>query len=417
MSPPPPTPAEPDPDPGSGPAVTTPPVMAAPAMATPVMAIAVLAVTAMAIGASMRLPDALLPRLAAEFHTTLGQAAQVITAFSVAYGLSQLLFGPLGDRYGKYRVIGWAAMASAATALLCALAPGHATLLAARLLAGASAGAVIPLAMAWIGDVVPYEQRQTVLARFLLGQMGGVAIGVWAGGFTAEHLPWRTPFAAIALFFAGSAALLQLARRRLPAAALATRPAAAGGSGAAGALRGLAGEFGAVLSTRWARLVLLTVFAEGAAFFGAFAFVAVHLHQRLGLPLSTVGAMVMGFALGGMGFALGARWLVRWLGEAQLVLGGAGVAGLSLLTLAAAPGSSAALAACTAMGLGFYMMHNTLQTQATQMAPQRRGAAVAAFAGSFFLGQSAGVALGDSGRAYVEANFDRSRPDTIPDKV
>jgi predicted MFS family arabinose efflux permease len=47
--------------------------------------------------------------------------------------------------------------------------------------------------------------------------------------------------------------------------------------------------------------------------------------------------------------------------------------------------------ACFAMGLGFYMLHNTLQTNATQMAPERRGAAVSAFAFSYFLGQSVGV--------------------------
>ena len=39
------------------------------------------------------------------------------------------------------------------------------------------------------------------------------------------------------------------------------------------------------------------------------------------------------------------------------------------------------------------MLHNTLQINATQMAPERRGAAVAAFASCFFLGQSAGVAI------------------------
>lgn len=41
-------------------------------------------------------------------------------------------------------------------------------------------------------------------------------------------------------------------------------------------------------------------------------------------------------------------------------------------------------------------MHNTLQINATQMAPERRGSAVAAFASCFFLGQSAGVAVGAS---------------------
>jgi predicted MFS family arabinose efflux permease len=51
------------------------------------------------------------------------------------------------------------------------------------------------------------------------------------------------------------------------------------------------------------------------------------------------------------------------------------------------------LPACFVFGLGFYMMHNTLQINATQMAPERRGAAVAAFASCFFLGQAAGVGV------------------------
>ena len=70
----------------------------------PVMAILGLSLAAMASGTSLRLADALLPRLAADFNVTLGQASQVITAFAVAYGLAQLFFGPLGDRYGKIRV-------------------------------------------------------------------------------------------------------------------------------------------------------------------------------------------------------------------------------------------------------------------------------------------------------------------------
>jgi predicted MFS family arabinose efflux permease len=66
---------------------------------------------------------------------------------------------------------------------------------------------------------------------------------------------------------------------------------------------------------------------------------------------------------------------------------------LALAALALAPHWAWALPASLLLGLGFYMMHNTLQLNATQMAPERRGAAVAAFASSFFLGQSAGVSL------------------------
>jgi predicted MFS family arabinose efflux permease len=51
------------------------------------------------------------------------------------------------------------------------------------------------------------------------------------------------------------------------------------------------------------------------------------------------------------------------------------------------------LLACLLAGLGFYMLHNTLQVQATQMAPAARGTAVTLFASSLFFGQSMGVLL------------------------
>jgi len=348
----------------------------------------------------------------------------VITVFAVAYGLAQLLFGPLGDRYGKYRVIAWACAASAGTSLACALSPSLPALMAARLAAGISAAAIIPLAMAWIGDVVAYERRQAVLARFLIGQICGFALGVWGGGYAAEHLDWRTPFWAVAGLYAVVAGALQWLRRRQPATGHSMRPAS--GNAVQRALR----EFGAVLALPWARVVLLTVLLEGACLYGPFAFVASHLHLRFGLPLSTVGGLVMGFAAGGLGFALSAPVLVRRLGEVALVRTGSLLMAAALATLAIAPIWGWAVPACMALGLGFQMMHNTLQTHATQMAPERRGAAVAAFACSLFLGNALGVALagalvGTVGTAWVMAagalglpgvawNFNRLRRRAMP---
>ena len=76
-------------------------------------AIVGLSLAAFGSGMSLRVMDAMLPRLAAEFQLTLGAAALVITVFAVAYGLAQLLFGPLGDRFGKYRVVALGCMACA----------------------------------------------------------------------------------------------------------------------------------------------------------------------------------------------------------------------------------------------------------------------------------------------------------------
>jgi YNFM family putative membrane transporter len=68
--------------------------------------------------------------------------------------------------------------------------------------------------------------------------------------------------------------------------------------------------------------------------------------------------------------------------------------GLSFLTLALQPVWYFAPLAMLGVGVGFYMLHNTLQTEATQMVPQARGTGVTLFASMYFLGQTLGVALG-----------------------
>lgn len=350
-------------------------------------AVVALSFAAFASGISLRVTDPLLPRLASDFQVPIGTAASVITVFSIAYGLSQLFFGPMGDRFGKYLVVACACVACSLTALLCALAPSFATLLAARVLAGATAAAIIPLSMAWIGDVIAYDQRQPVLARFLIGQIMGLSTGVMVGGFAAEHIGWRLPFYGIAILFASVSVVLFTINRHLPLRARQVH------HGAGSALARMRSEFSQVLAVPWARVVLLTVFLEGAFLYGSFAFIVSHLHLRYAVPLSTAGAVVMLFGFGGLLFALAVATLVRRLGEVGLSFWGGSLVAASYLTIAFAPLWWLAIPACFCAGLGFYMLHNTLQINATQMAPERRGAAVSAFASCFFLGQSAGVGL------------------------
>ena len=356
--------------------------------ALPRGAVACLSLAAFGSGMSLRVNDALLPQLAREFGVSLGQASQVISLFAIAYGLSQLFFGPVGDRFGKYRVIAWATAACAVAALASALAPDFAALRLTRVLSGATAAAIIPLAMAWIGDVVRYEQRQPVLARFLIGQILGLSCGVWLGGFAADHLSWRTPYLLIGALFACASAALFALQRRLPPAARATNRAPGP------AWRRMAAEFGGVLSLPWARALLVLVFIEGMCLYGPFAFIATHVHQRFGLSLASAGSLVMLFGLGGLVFALSSQRLVARLGETGLARSGGLLMCLSLLGIGLAPVWGWVVLGCFVLGLGFYMLHNTLQVNATQMAPQRRGAAVSSFAACFFLGQSAGVSLG-----------------------
>lgn len=358
---------------------------ATPARAVPRFAIPALSFAAFASAASMRVTDALLPRLDAEFGVGLGHAASVVTAFAIAYGIAQVVYGVAGDHWGKFRLVAMMCIVSALTTIACAFAPRFGVLVAARFASGATVAAIIPLSMAWLGDVVPYERRQPVLARFLIGQILGLASGQFVGGLAADYWNWRVPFVGLAAWFAVAGVVLLRMRAYVddPSA----RHAPAGGR--AGPLAG----FRYVLGRRWARVVVATVFLEGVAIFGPFAFLATHLHRNYGISLAAAGAILIAYGGGGGLYAALAPLFVRRLGEIGLAATGAVVICIALATIALATAWPLALAGALFAGLGFYMLHNTLQTNATQMAPERRGASIALFAFSFFTGQSVGVAL------------------------
>jgi len=307
----------------------------------------------------------------------------VLTSFAIGYGGLQLVNGPLGDRIGKYRMICWVTAISALGTLACALAPTLPLLVAARFVSGATVGAIVPLAMAWIGDVVPYERRQTVLARFLIGTLLGGALAGAASGALGEFFGWQAIFYVLAVLYVVAAALLYMELRTN----LVTQPKA---SKRETMLQSFARMFG-LLRGPWVRVVLFTVFLEGALSYGGFAFAAYHAHEKLGLSVAASGLLAAAAALGGLIYAAVAGRLVPRLGERGLVISGGLLLCFGLPGLALAPSVGWAVPALIAQGLGLIMLHNTLQVHATQMAPESRGAALALFAFCLFTGQSTGV--------------------------
>ncbi|RYG08387.1 MAG: MFS transporter, partial [Burkholderiales bacterium] len=67
--------------------------------------VTLLALAAFFSGAALRVCDGLIPRLSQDFHLSTGQAGSAVIVFAVAYGLMQLAFGPLADRFGKARMV------------------------------------------------------------------------------------------------------------------------------------------------------------------------------------------------------------------------------------------------------------------------------------------------------------------------
>ncbi|WP_291517988.1 MFS transporter [Acidovorax sp.] len=344
--------------------------------------------------ASMRVCDPMLVALAEEFHTTTGDAAAVVASFAVAYGVLQLVYGPLGDRLGKLRVIIGATAACAVFNAVTAMAPGFTVLVVARAAMGAAAAGIIPLSMAWIGDQVPYAQRQETLARLMGATVMGMMAGQWFGGFATETLGWRAAFAVLSALFAVAAVLLWRQVRAASATPEAIAQAAADAGGRPPfSLAGYVAGTLALLQVPRVRWVLTVVALEGALAFGTLAFVPARMVDGFGLSASAAGGAMVLYGVGGLLYSVFARRWLAWLGERGLALAGGTLIAAGLLLLAWSPLVAWAVVGCFLSGLGFYMLHNTLQVQATQMAPEARGTAVTLFACLLFLGQSTGVLI------------------------
>ena len=347
-------------------------------------AIVLMSLAAFASGVSLRVSDPLLPQVATDFGASVGAASAIVTAYAVPYGLTQIFSGVIGDRLGKCQAVALACGLSGVLVLLCALSQSLTQLTFARLVCAPGAAIIVPLGLAYIGDVVPYARRQTMLARYMAGQMTGMIAGQIAGGIIGDHFGWRMVFVVVAGVFLFSALALATQFRGNPW----TRPIEHEGA----APRGMIAGYRALGASRWARFIVLAAFIEGAIFFGGFTYVAANLHARFGLSFSTVGVIVAAFGLGCVLFAGTVHHTAARLGERGLAAGGGVIAMLAFLTLAVQPVWELAPIACIMLGFGYYMLHNTLQTNATQMLPAARGTAMAGFSAALYLGQSVGVA-------------------------
>lgn len=346
------------------------------------------ALAACAATTSFRICDPLLPVFAEEFGVRTAQTSGTVTWFAIAYGIMQFFYGPLGDRYGKFRVVSLATLGCAIGSLIVVFAPTLQMIEIGRLISGATAAGIVPLSMAWIGDHVPYEQRQATLARFLLGSITGLALGQLLGGVFADTIGWRWAFVWMAVVYLVVGGLLISRRRSVPE----TLNIRAKGASALGPLK-------QVVSTSWARLVLAVVLIEGIFVFGPLAFVPAFLHERHGIPVSWAGLISGFFALGAFIYAFRANQFLKWLGERRLAIAGGITLAVAYATFMLSTVWYLGVLASILSGLGYYFLHAVLQTHATQMAPEARGSAVSLFASCLFLGQSLGVAacawLGD----------------------
>jgi len=139
-----------------------------------------------------------LPDLAIWFDTTPTNVKLTISLNLLAFGLAQLIHGPLSDRFGRRPVMLISLLFVALFSLACAMATSIEQLIVARILLGLAAAAEAVLGLAILKDL--YSEKQQVKALALLGMVIAVtpAVAPILGGYLHVHLGWQSNFHVIA---------------------------------------------------------------------------------------------------------------------------------------------------------------------------------------------------------------------------
>lgn len=344
-----------------------------------------LALSACAFSAAfvVRFADPLVTEMARDFATSPQHMALIASAFALPYALAQLVLGPLSDAIGKGRVL--VASLSLLTVALaaCALAPTPDALFLARIAAGAAAGGTVPVALAIVGDTVAVEGRQVALSRLLLGMLSGHLFGTLGAGIIGDAYGWRAAmwagFAIVAI--ATGVATLAVA----PRVATTSKPFTPR-TVWAGYLR--------VFGNPRAKVCFLAVMIGGTCLFGLLPHVAGLLEARGTGSVKEAGIVIAATGLGGMIYTLTVKSILASVGGQMNMIRLGGLVAATGFGLAAI-GLDWRIEALffIVLGVGFYMVHNSLQTQATELSVENRGSAVALHAFAFFSGQALGPPL------------------------
>jgi MFS transporter, DHA1 family, multidrug resistance protein len=271
--------------------------------------------------------DLYLPALPS-IRTGLGASVAAIqltlTGLLLAFGLSQLVWGPLSDRVGRKPVLWIGLLAYSASAVGAAFAPSIDSLIAWRVLMGIAMGAGVVVARSLVRDL--YEPADG--ARIMAAGLGG--LGVIAclsgplGGVLADWMGWRAAMASLAVFGCATLAVIAL---RFDETLLAPNPHALNPAVLARNWRAIASH-----PTFWAYAMLVS-----ATYAGLFTFLAsssfVYI-QVLGWSAAAYGWVLLLSSLVYIGGTFLCRKLLVSRGMRGAVkLGGFFSAGCAVLTL------------------------------------------------------------------------------------
>ncbi|HET7604867.1 MAG TPA: multidrug effflux MFS transporter [Sphingomicrobium sp.] len=144
-----------------------------------------------------------LPEIGESLHVARENDRQlVVIAYFVGFAATQLVWGPLADRFGRKPVMAAGVALYGIFALLCAFAPTFPVLIGGRVLMGASAAATRVLVVAMVRDLFEAEEMARVMSLVFMTFMLVPVLAPNIGQLILLFAPWRAIFFVLALYAA-----------------------------------------------------------------------------------------------------------------------------------------------------------------------------------------------------------------------
>lgn len=325
----------------------------------------------------------LIPRLSAVFAVSSQTMGFIVPAYMIPYGVSTLFYGLLSDRLGRRRIMLASLLAFVVLTALTATARSASQLIFWRLMTGLGASGVVPLALALMGALFPYEQRGRPLGWLFGAMAGGMAFGSTFGALLEPFIGWRGIFLGVSLLSTGILGLLFPSQHLLGGAPPAPT----------GTVRDLFAAYKSLLEPGRGQRTYAYVLLNAVFHSGVFTWLGLYFAQRhglgeVGIGLALLGYGVPGFLLGPIIGRAADRWGRRWLMPTGLGIA-AIAAGVLIFDV---PLVVAALAA-TLLSLGYDMTQPLLAGIVTALGGKRGGQAMGLNVFTLFTGFGIGSFL------------------------
>ncbi|MGE3246452.1 MAG: MFS transporter [Beijerinckiaceae bacterium] len=351
--------------------------------------LAIYCLAAFSAAMANRAMDPLVSELARDFNVAVATAAGVISIYALPYAFAQPVLGPLGDYYGKGRVLRICMWALCASLVLTIASPTIGILMAARFFGGISSAGIMPVGMASIGDLYGPTERQQKIGTYVAVALTGYTFSAAVAGILAVWLSWRTIFV-ITLVFAVAAAIM-LSR------IVETKPRPDKPMRIGDAIAG----YKKLFANPRAKFCFGAVFLEGVALWGTLPFISPILVARNEGGAGEAGLIITGMGLGGLLFTATVKYWLRLASPYRLMFLGGLITALGPVSLAFHAAWPWYAAVFFVAGFGFMAMHNSIQAEVANLAPELRGSAFSMHSCSLFMGHSLGPLIFTIGSALA----------------